>query len=83
MLPSLIGREYAGKPLFGAYIRLLLNRGEVLELTMEEMRAFPLVGTWRSRQSNPRSNPVNSRRETVNQTWSICCLLSKNSKKII
>ena len=45
------------------------------------MRAFPLAGTWQRPQSNPRSNPLNSRREFVDQTWPFCCLLSKSSKK--
>ena len=83
MFSSLIGGKCAEKLLFGAYIRLLLNRGEVLALNMEGMRAFRLAGTWRSQQSNPRSNSVDSRREIVDQTWPFCCLLSKNSKKFI
>ena len=83
MFSSLIGRKYAGRLLFGAYIRLLLNRGEVLVLNMEDLRAFPLDGTWRRQQSNQRSNPVNIRRKIVDQTWPFCCLLIKSSKKII
>ena len=75
--------EMSGELLFGAYIRILLNRGQVLVLNMEEMRAFPLAGTWRRQQSNPLSNPVNSRREIADLTWPFCCLLSKNSKKNI
>ena len=75
--------KMCGELLFCVYIRLLLNRREVLEFNMEEIRAFPLAGTWRRQQSNPRSNPVNNRREIVDQTCPYCCLLSKWENKIV
>ena len=83
MFSSLFRRKCAGKLVFGASIPLLLNRGDVLELKIEEMRAFPVAGTWRRQQSNPRLNPVCSRRQIVDQTWPFCCLLSKSFLKNI
>ena len=49
--------EMCGETIVWPYISILLNRGDVLELNMEGMRAFPLAGTWRRQQNNPRSNP--------------------------
>ena len=52
--------------------RLWLNGEEAL--SMAKIPAFS-AGTWWRRQSNPRLNPANSRREFFNQTWPACCLL--------
>ena len=75
--------ETCGEFFFGAYFRLLLNRREILELITDQIRPFPLAGTWRRKQSTPRSNPVNSRRYFFYQTCLFCTLLSKSFKTII
>ena len=47
-----------------AYIRLLLNGVELLQLgIIGKIPVFPAAGTWRRQRSNPLLNPVNSRRE--------------------
>ena len=51
------------KTRFSAYIRLLLNGVELLQLGVGKVPVFPSAGTWRRQQSNPLLNPVNSRRE--------------------
>ena len=49
--------------MFSAYIRLLLNGVELLQLGIGKIPEFPSAGTRQRQQSNPLSNPVNSRRE--------------------